>query len=238
MIRRALLALAGLVTLEAGAAVVVLRLPYPELRLKDGTVLNEVTIQSFNTTAGTATLRVKNDLMSVQTTLLPDAVQARLKELTPALSKEAQEAEKARDEAGRKRGEELADRHQKQVEEEAKANREASRALNLKTAEQQLTHEDRTLDEVIRVAEEQARRYFKYEDAPFSNIGAVTGADLYLEDPEPVPGWTGRYRVRGTAYRQYLNNQASGYGRDTREFEMLIQTYDRKKPKVVDLTVK
>ncbi|HVZ66353.1 MAG TPA: hypothetical protein VG936_17455 [Lacunisphaera sp.] len=238
MIRRALLTLAGLVALEAGAAVVVLRLPYAELRLKDGTVLNEVTIQSFNTTAGTASLRAKNELMSIQTTLLPDNVQARLKELTPALSKEAEAAEKARDEAVRKRGEELAERHQKQVEDEAKANRDANRALNMKAAEQQLMREDRTLDEVNRVAEEQARRYFKYEDAPYSNIGAVTSADLYLEDPEPVPGWTGRYRIRGTAYRQYINNQASGYGRGTREFEMLIQTYEQKKPKVVDITVK
>lgn len=238
MIRRALLPLAGLAALHAGAAVIVLRLPYPELRLKDGTVLNEVTISSFNTTAGTATLRTKNELQSVSTTLLPDTVQARLKELTPALSKEAQEAERVREEALRKRGDDLADRHQKQVEEEAKANRDANRALNMKAAEQQLMREDRTLDEVNRVAEEQARRYFKYEDAPYSNIGAVTSADLYLEDPEPVPGWTGRYRVRGTAYRQYINNQASGFGRGTREFEMLIQTYDRKKPKVVDITVK
>ncbi len=94
------------------------------------------------------------------------------------------------------------------------------------------------LDEVARVAEAQARSYFKYQDDPGSNIGAVIGADLYLEDPEPVPGWTGRYRVNGTAYRQYINNQASGYGRGSKEFEMLIQTSDKEKPKVIDIRVK
>jgi hypothetical protein len=238
MLRRILFLSVWLLATEASAIVVVLHLPYKELRLKDGTVLTDVAVQSFNTIAGTATLQSKNELMSVQTSLLPDDVNAKLKELTPVLSKEAQEAEKAREEAVRQKAVENAERRQKQAEEEAKAVRADSRQLTVKAAEIALVKTDNVLQEVARVAEARARTYFKYQDAPFSNIGAVTSADLYLEDPEPVPGWTGRYRVCGTAYRQYINNQSSGFGRGAREFEMLIQTSDKAKPKVVDIRVK
>jgi len=238
MIRRILFLSTWLLASEAAAIVVVLHLPYKELRLKDGTVLTDVAIRSFNTIAGTATLLVKKDLMSVQTSLLPDEVNAKLKELTPVLSKEAQEAEKAKLEAELKRAAENAERRQKQTEEEAKSIRADDRMLSVKAAEIALVKTDRVLEEVARFAEARARTYFKYQDDPGSNIGAVIGADLYLEDPELVPGWTGRYRVNGTAYRQFINNQASGFGRGAKEFEMLIQTRDGRKPELVEIRVK
>ena len=238
MFRRILFLSVWLLASEASAIVVVLHLPYKEMRLKDGTLLTDVAVRSFNTNTGTVTLLTQNELMSVQMTLLPDDVGAKLKELTPVLSKEAREAENERETAERKQAMENAERRQKEAEEEAKAARAENRQLNVKAAEIALVKTDNVLEEVARVAEAQARVYFKYQDAPFSNIGAVTSADLYLEDPEPVPGWTGRYRVNGTASRQYINNQASGFGRGSREFEMLIQTSDKGKPKVVDIRVK
>jgi len=238
MLRRLLFLPLWLLATQASAIVVVLHLPYKELRLKDGTLLSDVAVRSFNTTAGTATLRLKNELISVPTSLLPDEVSAKLKELTPVLSKEAQEAEKAREEAERKRAAENAERRQLQAEEEAKAVRADSRKLNVKVAEAALAKPDPVLEEVAKFAETHARTYFKYQDDPGSNIGTVTSADLYLEDPEPVPGWSGRYRVEGKAFRQYINNQASGFGRGSKEFEMLIQTREGKKPEIVEIRVK
>lgn len=76
------------------------------------------------------------------------------------------------------------------------------------------------LAEVAKFAKERAGAYFKYRDDPHSNIGAVIGSDIFLENPKPVPGWTGRYRVEGSAYRQYINNQASGFGRGGKERPM------------------
>ena len=49
---------------------------------------------------------------------------------------------------------------------------------------------------------------------------------------------SGRYRVEGKAYRQFVNNQASGFGRSGQEFEMLIQTRDRKQPEIVEIRIK
>jgi hypothetical protein len=238
MIHRILLPLALLLAVQAAAVVVDVNLPYKNLRLKDGMLFTDVTVRSVNTTAGTVVLLVSKDLVSVRTSMLPDEVNTRLQGLAPAQTKEEQAEERRQEEADRQKAAEKAERRQKMAEDEAQVARAANRSLNVKAAEQTATKADLVLTDVARFAEERARAYFKYQDDPLSNIGAVTGSDIFLENPEPVPGWTGRYRVEGTAYRQYINNQASGFGRGGKEFEMLIQTSDRKKPEIVEIRIK
>lgn len=238
MIRRILLPLAGLLALPASAVVVDLNLTYDHLRLKDGMVFTEVAVRSYNTSAGTVVLRVNRELVSIQASLLPDEVGAMLKELTPVLSKEEQATEQAQEAAAREQAAENAARRQRVAEEEAQATRAASRELAVKLAEQAAARETDIREEVTQFAESRARAYFKYQDDPNSNIGAVIDSDVFLEHPEPVPGWTGRYRVEGVAYRQYVNNQASGFGRGRKEFEMLIQTSDAKKPELLEIRIK
>ena len=154
------------------------------------------------------------------------------------MSQEDLEAEKAREAADRLKATDKAERRQRQAEEEALAIRATSRNLNIKAAEQTATRLEALPDEVARFAEQRAQAYFKYQADPLSNIGLVVGSDIYLKDPEPVPGWSGRYRVEGTAYRQYLNNQASGFDRSRKEFEMLIQTHETKQPEIVEIRIK
>ena len=227
-----------LVAVNAAAVVVDVNLPYKELRLKDGTVLADAAVKSFNSTAETALLLANKELISVSASLLPDEVNARLKTLVPNLSSEEQAAAKAREAEKYEKAIKRTERRQQEAEEEARTARAANRNLNVKQAENTATKTDQVLEQVAKAAAAQAQIYFKYQDDPLSNIGAVIGSDLQLDDPEPVPGWTGRYRVEGTAYRQYINNQASGFGRGAKEFEILIQTSDRKKPEIVDIRVK
>ncbi|MBI2496590.1 MAG: hypothetical protein HYV75_01200 [Opitutae bacterium] len=238
MIRRLLLPLVCLLAVHASAVVVEVNLPYKELRLKDGMLLTDVAVKSFNTTAGTAVLQANKELISLRTSLLPDEVNARLQALIPALSKEEQEAEKKQEAADRMKAAENAERRQRAAEEEARAARAANRDLNVKVAEHTAVKADITLETVARFAQERAHAYFKYQADPHSNIGAVIGSDILLDNPEPVPGWTGRYRVEGTAYRQYVNTQASGFERNGRAFEILIQTHDGKKPEIVEIRIK
>ncbi len=235
---RLLLPLALALAVNAAAVVVDVHLPYKDLRLKDGKVYSEAAVKSFNSTAETALLLANQELFSVQTSLLPDAVNARLKSLVPNLSAEEQTAAKARELEKYEKALQRAERRQLEAEAEAKAAREANRNLNVKQAETATTKSDQLLENVAKVAASQARVYFNYQDDPHSNIGAIIGSDLQFNDPEPVPGWTGRYRVEGTAYRQYVNNQSSGFGRGAKEFEILIQTSDRKSPEIVDIRVK
>ncbi len=238
MTPRFLLPLGLALAVNAAAVVVDVSLPYRDLHLKDGTVLAEVAIKSFNSTAETALLLANRQLISVPTSLLPEEVQARLKELVPNLSKEEQAAAKAREAAIYDQAAKRAEHRQEVAEEEARKDREASRNLNVKLAETDATRKDKVLEDVAKVAAKQAKVYFNYQDDPLSNIGAVTGSDLQLDDPEPVPGWSGRYRVNGTAYRRYITNQGSGFGRGAKEFEMLIQTSETKQPEIVDIRVK
>lgn len=235
---RILLPLALLLAVPAAALVVEVNLPYKNLRLKDGMLFSDASVRSLNTSAGTVVLLVGKDLVSVRTSVLPDEVNARLKELTPVLSKEELEEEKKQEAADRKKAVEKAERRQKMAEEEAMAARAANRSQNVKVVEQSATRESSLREEVAKFAEARTRVFFKYQDDPHSNIGAVVGSDILLEKPELVPGWPGRYRVEGVAYRQYINNQASGFGRGGKEFEMLIQTSDREGPEVVEIRIK
>jgi hypothetical protein len=235
---RYLLPLTLVLAIRAAAMAIDVNLPYKELRLKDGTVMTDAAVKSFNTTADTALVLSGKGLVSLPTSLLPDEVNARLKDLAPALSKEELAAEKAREAEKYDKAMKKAERRQQEAEDEAKAAREANRNLNVKQAESGGSKSDMVIEEVAKVAAAQAKIYFTYQDDPHSNIGAVVKSDLQMDDPEPVPGWAGRYRVSGTAYRQYINNQSSGFGRGTKDFEILIQTSDRKKPEIVDIWVK
>ncbi len=66
----------------------------------------------------------------------------------------------------------------------------------------------------------------------------MINSDIFLDNPEPVPGWGGRWRVEGVAYRQFINNQASGFGRSGQEFEIMIQTHEHKKPEIIEIRIK
>jgi hypothetical protein len=236
--RLLLLSLAAFLAGPAVAVTVDVNLPLKELRLKDGLLFTDVAVRSFNTATGTVMLLANKDLLSVRTSMLPDEVSARLKELAPAQTPEEVAAEKQQLAADRSKAVENAERRQRMAEEEAKAARAASRTLSVKTAEQTVAQPDRVLAEVAAFAEQRAQAHFKYQDDPHSNIGAVIGSDIFLDHPEPVPGWAGRYRVEGKAYRQYVNNQASGFGRTAKEFEILVQTHEHKKPEIIEIRIK
>lgn len=239
MIRRCLLPLAWFAAVAVSAAVVELQLPYKEMRLKDGLLLNDVVVKSFNPMAGTAVLVMNKELISVKVTLLPDNVATRLRELTPVLTKEEMAAERRKEEAEQRQAAETAERRQRQAEAEAREVRAANRDLDVKAAEQaQAKAEAQVLAEVAAVAGTRAHNFFKYQADPYSNVGAVTGVDIELEDPEPVPGWTGRYRVNGSVFRQYINSQISGFDRSGKDFEILLDASGKGKPKVLEIRIK
>ncbi len=235
---RLLLPLAGLLAASATAAVVEVHLPLQNLRLKDGLVFSNVAVKSINSVTDTAMLLVEKDLVSIRTSLLPEDVRAKLRELAPALSNEEQEAAKQQATADRQKALENAERRQRLAEEEAQAIRAANRTVNVKAATEYAAQREAIPGDVAKFAETRARAFFKYQDAPHSNIGAVISSDVFLENPEPVPGWSGRWRVEGIAYRQYINNQASGFGRSGQEFEILIQTREGRQPEIVEIRIK
>src|SRR5882672_8166229 len=113
---RYLLPLALALAVKATALVVDVNLPYKELHLKDGTVLTEVAVKSFNSTAETVLLLTNKELTSLPASLLPDEVNARLKSLVPNLSKEEVAEAKAREAEKYDKAVKKAERRQQEAE--------------------------------------------------------------------------------------------------------------------------
>jgi len=227
---------ASLAVINASAVVIDVGLPFKEIRLKNGTLFSEVTVKSVNTSSQTAMLVGKREMHSIPTYLLPDEINDKLKALMPTLSKD-QPVDPITVANEKMVALERTDK-QRRAETDARAVREAARQSNLRAAAMAEARENNLISAVAKAAEHRARDYFTHEDDPHSNIGYVTNVDLTMGDPETVPGWAGRYRVTGTAYRQYLNNQSSGFGRTTKKFEVLVDTSDDGKVKVSDLTIR
>src|SRR6185369_13304393 len=94
---RLLLLLALALAAHAGAVVIDVNLPYKELRLKDGTVLTDAAVKSYNSTANTVLLLANKELASMPASLLPAEVVTRLKGLLPEQTGEDQAVARARE---------------------------------------------------------------------------------------------------------------------------------------------
>lgn len=79
------------------------------------------------------------------------------------------------------------------------------------------------------------RRYYKYEHRIGSNSVAVTDSDIAVEETEPVTGWTGRYRTKGKVYLEIYDSIGGGsFRRAVRRFEVLTEQKPGEPIKVVD----
>ena len=89
------------------------------------------------------------------------------------------------------------------------------------------------------VATAHVRRYFKYEYRSGSNSIAVTDSDIEVEETEPVPGWTNRYRTTGKVYLEIYDSVGGGsFRRRTSRFEVLTEQKPGERIKVIDFTRK
>ncbi len=83
-------------------------------------------------------------------------------------------------------------------------------------------------------AEARATEFYKFELQAGSNAISVNKLTLHLDQPQPVDGWTGRYRTTGRAFYEFYDSVGS-FQRGTGSFEVVTE---RQKPgdelKVVD----
>lgn len=87
-------------------------------------------------------------------------------------------------------------------------------------------------------AEARAKQYFQFELQVGSNSISVTKLSLDADKPQPVEGWTGRYRTTGKAFYEFFDSVGS-FQRGTGSFEVVTE---QQKPgddvTVVDFTHK
>lgn len=217
-----------LLTSVALADSVVVELPVAELKLKNGKVLRDAVIKTFDPGEETATVLTGKTLMTTPLAWLPEGVVTQLRELTPPPKSAAQV--EAREKAAKERAR----------KEEARAAREAQRTEQTvrkanKTAAKESAATANAETAVATAAATRARNYFRYEYNKGS--GLKFKPELEMEAPEPVPGWARRYRVSGKAYVQSYADQGS-FDSTSRAFDVLVEIDAKGRAKVVDLTLK
>ena len=211
---------------------------FPELNLKNGSVLAPVKILSYDPDLGSVNVVAGKFLTKVDTKQLPDEVIRQLESLKPKRT----EAEKIKLQQRSADAELAAQKRAAQREENAhteyQATRAAQLALDVSLKGSEKDREAAIEDQVAKAAETYARSYFKYQNDPHSSVGYVLDSDFQMNDPEQVPGWTGRWRVSGTAGVAYATNTGGSLGRKVRDFEILLETSPKGRLKVIELRVK
>ena len=87
-------------------------------------------------------------------------------------------------------------------------------------------------------AEARALRYYRYEFQAGSSAIHVTAVDLETDPPEPVDGWTGRYRTQGTVRLEFYDSKGNSFSRSGGAFEVLTEQKPGEALQVVNFTPK
>lgn len=217
--RAPLLALAALslAIATAGADHVPLNLRYHRISLANGRILKDVTLNSLNQESGLIYVLEDHQLKPYPRALFPgfvtDRIDARAAE-QPAPSPRDQTAPNARTTPPRAPDDDDDDQ----------------------TPAALAAHEEALLAAVETKAREAALRHLRYKIRTGSGYTVVTDADLELNPPEPVPGWTHRYRVRGDGYYSYYESVGGAFHRRTRGIEIVLEASSPSRIKVLEVS--
>lgn len=219
------------------AALVDFSFRYDRVELKNGRRLQDVTFKSYDTLTKKVGAVAGRQVMTLRLGDLPDDIVAKIKERIPEQTEAEIKEEKKQAAEDLREAKRRARELEKRAVAETKADRSAQRRLDVKRAEAAIDEESRVKTTVAAAAKELAYHYFKYEADPHSNVGYVFDSNIILEDPEPIPGWTNHWRVRGKVGVQYLTNNLGSVSRKTKEFELRIEAPPKGKPKLLDVTI-
>lgn len=205
------------------------------LELKNGKNLGAATIKSLDHETGTVIVMSDRSLASVQLELLPDQVAERVVALVPPESKAiARDRELDRD-RGRREAKADAEARSRRIEAQLKADRETrSGNAQIQIEAQRKAQETARVKAAARRAME---RHFRY-DFVIGPSTWVFRTEIELEEPEPMAGWPGRHRIRGTAGIQYYVSRGESLNSMRRDFEVTMRENERGALEASDITIK
>ncbi len=218
--RALLLALAAvcLAITPAVADHVPLNLRYHRISLSNGRILKDVTLNSLNRESGIIYVLEDKQLKPYPRALFPGFVTDRI------------DARAAEEPAAPTRDEPTAPPPTKAPD------RLAPGAPGDTSPEALAAREAAILDAVAAKAREAALRHLRYKIRTGSGYTTVTDADVELDPPEPVAGWTHRYRVRGDGFYSYYESVGGAFHRRSRGIEIILEAPSPSRVKVLDLT--
>ena len=210
----------GLLAVSASAAPYVVDLKFETLALRNGQTLKNGVIKSYDHANGKVVIHVNREITSLQLEMLPEEMGARVISLVPDEVKDAARQEKA----DRKQ-----DKRTSALDAAAQAKQDADRRARA-TAEAKARAEQtmQTYDkENVRrkaksLARDRADRYYRYEMKPGSGSAYILESSYQLSEPEEVPGWDRRYRIKGSVGLEYYDTRGRGLETSTSKFEVLV----------------
>lgn len=196
-------------------------LQFKRIDLSDGRTLNDVTIKTYDATTGRVLLLADGTASMVPLKVFPSPLDKQISATAPrAGSSTATVTQKAPSPA---------------------VAQPTSPAPNLDRTYADAAESARAEAGVrahAQAARMRADRYFRYEYHVGSNAVRIRSLDLDTTPPEPVSGWTGRYRTSGKAYIEFFDSVGWSYSRANSAFEVVTEEKSNGHIEVVDFTLR
>ncbi|MEJ6731332.1 MAG: hypothetical protein QNK90_04515 [Opitutaceae bacterium] len=84
-------------------------------------------------------------------------------------------------------------------------------------------------------AETAALRHIGYGQRTGSGYTTTTQCEVELDGPTAIPGWTGRYRVKGIAYYSYYDSVGTTFNNRRRGVEVILEAKSPRSIKVLEV---
>ena len=193
-----------------------LNLRYNRISLANGRILKDVTLNSINRETGLVYVledqRLRPYPLALFPTFVAERVDAQAAEQPPPTAR-ANHAPAPNPQAGK-----------------------ATTAPKHDTAPAAIAARDEALLEAVAAkAQQAALNHLRYKIKTGSGYTTVTDADLDLNPPEPVAGWSNRFRVRGDGYYSYYESVGGAFHRRTRGVEVLLEATSPTRIKVLEI---
>jgi hypothetical protein len=186
-------------------------LEYEQLDLTDGRTLTKVVVKNYDPTSGKVLLWAKRTAMKVPLEVFPADIRDRVKAAAPKAG-------------GSTTTTTSLPPPPPQVQRPPSSTAPAAQSLDVSAHKQ--------------VALSRAQNYYRYEYPAGSGAIRVTAVNFEVDDPEEVPGWSGRYRLQGKVFLEFFDSKGYSYSRTTDRFEIQTEQKPGTSIKVVDFTRK
>jgi hypothetical protein len=210
-------------------------LSFPVIHLKNGKDINAAEIKTFDASSGRVVILSDRSIASIQIQLLPDDVAARIISLVPP-EPPARPPPSASMQYGSEspQGAAVSGAMARRVVPQSRDRQPVVQSGSDERSESELV--ERSNREIKRLAKSRAYKYYRYEMRPGSGYVAVTESSIELEEPEEIPGWPGRRRVRGEIALEFFDSVGRSFNSTTGRFEVTTETNGKGATKVVDFT--
>jgi len=228
-------------------AVITIAASAADLKLSDGRILKDYRVTAQTPTR--VTVRHAGGMATIEKKLLPSELLKEYPIDAEAAAKEAAEIERGKAayaEQARAAEEKRAAEHaaflaavaKKREKEEARAAANSATRPNVDVANSVAVR--RTADPLERIEKAirfRADQYYKSQRQTGSGRTLVYDLDYELEDPTPVPGWSGRYEVKGKCLFQYYDSVWGGsFSNGTGTFTAQVEVSATGAVKLVDFS--